>query len=246
MVHLHALLRGAVRTAPARAAAVLVFDLNSGAEASVNPDRTFLAASLIKLPVMGAAYEVWQRKPRLKTAVTRDWVERMITVSDNPATNALIRMVGGVAAVDRFCNQRGLSRFNVAHAIVTQRGARASNTCTAREVVRFLVALDRRHLVNASADEEMWQVLLRQKKRTRIPAGLPKVPWLLVGNKTGTLGNVLHDAGIVHTPRVRYALCVLLSGHRSEAAGNRFCRLVSRLVFETLHGAVAPQAAAIP
>jgi hypothetical protein len=61
-----------------------------------------------------------------------------------------------------------------------------------------------------------------------------------VGNKTGTLSNALHDAAIVRTPRTHYSVCILLSGPRSESRGNRFCRDISRLVFETLHGTTEP------
>jgi hypothetical protein len=107
-------------------------------------------------------------------------------------------------------------------------------------VVELLAALDRRELVNEAADAEMWAVMRRSKKLLRLPAGLPRLPDLEVGNKTGTLGSVLHDAAIVRTSRTRYAVCVLLSRQRGEGSGNAFCRRVSRLVFDTLHGPVVP------
>ena len=107
-------------------------------------------------------------------------------------------------------------------------------------MVDLLVALDQRRLVSETADEEMWRVLLRQKKRHRIPEGIPHRPGVQIGNKTGTLGNALHDAGIVHTPNGRYALCILLSGQKSDASGEKFCRQVSRLVYHSLGGEEPP------
>jgi beta-lactamase class A len=226
--------------APARSAAVYVQDIDTGLTASVNPNREFLAASLIKLPVMAATYELWQSHPKLKNRNTRAWMEAMVTVSDNGCTDRLIDLVGGPEVVTRFCGKHGWKTLKVSHAILNHRGRGGRNVCTAREMAELLVSLDRRELVTKDADAEMWSVLCRQKKRARIPAGVPHRADVQVGNKTGTLGNALHDAGIVHTSNGRYALCILLSGQRSEAAGNDFCKRVSHQVFETLDGAAAP------
>lgn len=226
---------------PARHAAVYVEDLESGLSAAVNPDRKFVAASLIKLPVMAATYRAWTSHPERRTARARAWMEWMITLSDNSSTDRLIDLVGGPEVVTHLCQDRGWTDLRVRHAILNHRGRRGLNTCTARQITKLLVALDHRRLVSPEADEEMWTVLRRQKHLQRIPAGIPKLPGVEVGNKTGTLGMVLHDAGIVHTPRTRYALTILLDHQNSDAAGDRFCRQVSRFVFNVLHGPVREQ-----
>lgn len=235
-------LKSLCASAPARRASVHVQDLETGQTAGANADEEFLAASLIKLPVMATAYERWETRPDLKTATAKTWMEWMITVSDNASTDRLIDLVGGPEKVIDFCEQRGWPQFRVRHAILNHRGRRGNNTCTARQVTEFLAALDARRLVNPEADEEMWKVLCRQKRKLRIPAGVPEGPGILVGNKTGTLSNALHDAGIVHTDRTRYAITILLSGQRGEYRGNKFCKEVSRLVFDTLHGPVTEPA----
>lgn len=229
-------LRDLARQAPSRAAAIYVEDIPSGQIASVNPNRPFVAASLIKLPVMGAVYERWQARPELKTNAVRWWVEQMITVSDNRCTNRLTDFLGGIQVVNRFCQKRGWPNIRFRHALRPYSGPRRANQVTAREIGELLAALDRGKLVNAVADAEMWGVLRRQKLRQRIPAGLPDLPDLEIGSKTGTLPSVLHDAAIIHTPRSRYVLCILLSLPRSEPAGDQFCRLVSRRVFEHMDG----------
>lgn len=236
MQRLTAELQALCANVPARRAAIYVQEIETGLTASVNPNRHFLAASLIKLPVMAAAFQTWEKRPERKTRTALTWLEWMMTVSDNASTDRLIDMVGGPEVVTSLCARRGWENLQVRHAILNHRGRRGLNLCTAREVTEFLVALDRRELISEEADEEMWQVMLRSRKLLRIPAGVPKLPGVEVGNKSGTLGNVLHDAAIVRTPRTRYALCILLSGQRSESAGNRFCQQVSRVVFDTLHG----------
>jgi len=238
MSELQLQLQEAVAHAPARMAAVYVKDIGSGLSAAANPNRQFVAASLIKLPVMGTTYAHWEHHPEQKTANARRWMEWMITVSDNASTDRLIDLVDGPERVTRFCTERGWSTLQVRHAILNHRGRGGRNTCTAREMAELLVKLDRRSLVSAKADEEMWQVLCRSKKLHRIPAGVPRAPGIQVGNKTGTLGNVLHDAAIVRTPRTHYAICILLSGQHGEESGNAFCREISQLVFDTLHGPV--------
>lgn len=223
--------------APARDVGIYVQDVETGLSAGVNPNRLFIAASLIKLPVMAAAFEHWEQRPERKTKNALTWMEWMMTVSDNASTDRLIDMVGGPEIVTAGCAERGWDNLKVRHAIINHRGRRGSNECTAREVAEFLVALDKRELVSPEADQEMWEIMTRSRKLARIPAGIPKLPGVEVGNKTGTLGYVLHDAAIVRTPRVRYAICILINRQRSEYHGNRFCRDVSRKVFELLHGA---------
>lgn len=236
MAELQQELRRRVADAPARKAAVFVQDLETGLTAGANADEQFLSASLIKLPVMAAAYERWARDPELKTKTHLTWMEWMITVSDNASTDRLIDMVGGPEVVIRFCEDRDWPEFRVRHAILNHKGRRGNNICTARQVTQFLAALDERKLVNPEADEEMWELLCRQKRRLRIPAGLPKSQAVQVGNKTGTLSNALHDAGIVRTDRARWAITILMSGQRGEYRGNKFCSEISRLAYDTLHG----------
>jgi beta-lactamase class A len=240
MRRLTAELRQLCARAPARRAAVYVHETETDLTAGVNANRPFTAASLIKLPVMAAAYRLWEEHPERKTRTALAWTEWMITVSDNASTDRLIDLVGGPEVVTQLCANRGWPNLQVRHAILNHRGRGGINRCTAREVTELLVALDRRELVSEEADEEMWQVMRRSRKLKRIPAGIPKLPGVQVGNKTGTLGFVLHDAAIVRTPRTRYAMTVLLSGQRSDAAGDRFCRDLSRHVFNTLHGPAAP------
>jgi len=242
MAGLETRIREQVRKAPARLASVYVQDIESGLVAAANADDDHIAASLIKLPVMGAVYEKWEAEPKRKTRNARTWMEGMITVSDNASTDRLIDLVNGPEVVTRFCADRGWDSLKVRHAIINQRGRRGLNQCTAREIGELLAALDRRELVSESADEEMWQVMCRSKKLRRIPAGVPNAPGILVGNKTGTLSKVLHDSAIVRAPHARYVLCILLTRQRSEPAGDAFCRNISRLVFDTLHGPLDPPA----
>jgi beta-lactamase class A len=212
-----------------------VEDIETGQSAGANPNEPFLAASLIKVPVMAATFACWQDHPERRSRTTLNELEQMITVSDNACTDRLIDLVGGPEQVTSLCRHRGWDHLLVRHAILNHRGRGGTNLCTAREMTELLVALDKRELLGPEADEQMWEVLCRQKKRHRIPAGIPQLAGVVVGNKTGTLGNVLHDAAIVHTPQGRYAICILLSGQKSDAAGERFCRDVSRAVFNAMY-----------
>ncbi len=235
MTRLTTELRTLLRQVPGQDAAAYVIDLPSGLTASVNGDRPFLAASIIKLGVMGAVYELWEKKPQLRTEKARQWMDAMITVSDNASTDHLVDMLGGPARVTAYCRRKGWPHLEMGSKILA-RPIRAPNRVTAREVTELLAEVDRRRLIGEEEDAEMWDMLLRQEKRNRIPAGVPDLPGVEVGNKTGTIKRVLHDAGIVHTPRARYALTVLISRQRSDYSGEKFCQKVSRLVFNHLHG----------
>ena len=93
--------------------AVYVCDLKTGAEGSIN-DHRMQAASLIKLYIMGAVYENYDR---LISQYGQDTIDAnlysMITVSDNDAANALTTYLGsgdasaGMQTVNNYCLEHG-------------------------------------------------------------------------------------------------------------------------------------------
>lgn len=227
-------LRKLASTAPADDAAVYVRDMDTDLVAGIGADHRFLSASVIKLAVMGTAYSLWEEHPELKTSEAQTWMDLMITHSDNASTDHLVDLVGGVARVTEWCKERGWPHLIMRNKIL-QVPIRGANHINAREIGELLTAVERRKLVSETADAEMWELLKRQVKRNRIPAGVADLPGVEVGNKTGTIRKVLHDAAIIHTPTRRYVLVVLLSKHRSEWLGERFCQKVSRAVYDAFH-----------
>ena len=73
-----------------------------------------------------------------------------------------------------------------------------NNVTTPAEMMELLTLVARREIVSAAACEEMLAILRAQQANDRIPHLLPR-PWD-VAHKTGTIGPIRCDAGIIFMP----------------------------------------------
>jgi beta-lactamase class A len=120
-----------------------------------------------------------------------DALEAMITVSDN-GTALLFWHSLGPDNINATLQSLGLAAFHIAG------GDNDDNTATARVIGQYLTLLAQRTLVSAAASDRMIARLERQQINDRLPSQLP--PGTKVAHKTGNLGFVTHDAGIIYTP----------------------------------------------
>jgi beta-lactamase class A len=201
---------------------VVVQHLDHATGAAVNPDRAFEAASLFKLGVMhevfrqrehglldfGAALPITAAAAAWDLGTLRSWgapgqrvavehlLEMMITISDNAAAVTLANRVGW-RQIDAGLADLGLCATRTREPLRT----------TARDMAALLAAIARGEAVSPEASREMAALLLRQRIRDRIPAGVPReIP---VGNKTANLPDATHDVAIVYAPAGPYVLAVL-------------------------------------
>lgn len=167
---------------------VAVKDLSSGRTAYVNPDEVFETASLYKVFVMVELYRQ-QRAGMLSLAEPGllSNLEAMITVSDNDAAEALWRRVG-INNINATMLDLGLPHSQVAFI----------STTTPREMGYLLERIALLRAVDAESSAAMIRTLGRQRINDRLPAGLP--PGTFIAHKTGDLGAMTHDAGIVYAP----------------------------------------------
>ena len=123
-------------------------------------------------------------------------LEAMITISDNGTALALWRSFGP-DNINATLQKLGLGAFHVAT------DDNDDNTASARVIGQYFTLLAQRVLVSAAASDRMLARLERQQLNDRLPSELP--PGTVVAHKTGNLGFVTHDAGIIYTksgPRV--------------------------------------------
>lgn len=198
--------------------AVYCKNLITGEIYSHNPDAPFIAASVIKLWIMGAAFErfsidaaardarfVIERHMKMPScgalaymrdgtaAFADDLVTLMIILSDNTATNILIDWLG-MPAINAFIAKTGggaaLNRrlFDKAAAA---RGAQ--NYVSARATGSLLETIYRGELVSPEASREMLGILKNQRLNSKIPFYLD----CPVAHKTGEDAGITHDAAII-------------------------------------------------
>ncbi|WP_406015488.1 serine hydrolase [Streptomyces sp. NBC_00984] len=112
-------LAAAVEPLPAGAGgarvSVAVLDTGNGARA-VYGDGAFDTASVVKVDMVAALLLLAQDERRALTAVERDRATAVIERSDNASATALLRAIGGPAALDAANARLGLTGTTAAHA----------------------------------------------------------------------------------------------------------------------------------
>ena len=194
-----------------------------------------VAASLIKLYVMGAVYDAVARGTLTHDAVYQS-VYSMITASDNDACNRLVTMLGGgdpvkgMQAVNAFAASIGCTGTQM-NRLMLQPGT--ENFVTASECGAMLRLIYRGACVSADASAEMLTILKAQTVNDRIPASLPQ--GTAVAHKTGNLINLsCGDAGIVLAPGGDYILCAIANHEPSDAQATSAIATLSRTVYNAV------------
>lgn len=227
-------------------------DLESGDYLNLRGDQVFPTASIIKLPILMAFFQdVDAGKIRLnETLVMRpelivggsgtlqdlppwskfsalETVTRMITVSDNTATNMIIRRMGGIGVLNQRFRNWGLQKTVMRNMLPDLRG---TNTTTARELVRTLALLHSGKLLSAQSQTQVLDIMRRVRNRTLLPVGLG--PGARIAHKTGDIGFMLGDAGIVEMPGGRnYLAAVMVKSAYNDLGARDYVQEVSRTVY---------------
>lgn len=180
---------------------------------SINIDEVFKSASVIKLPIFlyGIHYakdldELVEVSPKdivdgsgvLQTLITqerlfsvRDLHALMIVVSDNTATNLLIKRYG-MKRLNNYLQHLGMTKSKLGremrdHMAIAE--GRDNIVCV-RDMVACL-----RAMVSSPAFYDMLHILEKQQFQDKIPAGVNNESFVFF-NKTGELDDIEHDVGL--------------------------------------------------
>ena len=221
---------------------VVIRDLDTNWEISLNKDMLLPSASLVKIPVMlscfyaeadgkisikdGLAIKGSQRVAGSKVlgnfpAGSKFTVEElfapMITQSDNTAANALIDLLG-FDSLNAYFKKMGLKNTNIARNMMDfeERKEGQENYTTAYDMAYLLDGLYNRQFLSKEVSEKCLVLLGEQKINDRIPRMLPQCE-VFVAHKTGLERQVCHDVGIVYTKKGNFLICVLVK-HTSRFA----------------------------
>lgn len=223
-----------------------------------NRDRRFVAASVIKLPVMLACFDkirkgnlrlddVFVLKKRMKTGgsgilkayktgtklTLRQLLKLMIFRSDNTAANMMIEITGDKYIQD-FMRRKSYNNTVLSRRIMDLYARRQGreNYISCEDVEKMLAELYNGYNRNDRLSIFMMRFLLSQKINDRIPRGLPSgIP---VAHKTGLERSVVHDAGIVFLPAADYILCVFTQSKAGYREAKKFIADISRTVYNFL------------
>lgn len=207
---------------------VYVCNLIKNTEGNID-SHPMQAASLIKLYIMGAVYENYETLLQTYSADTlNNYLNPMITVSDNDAANALVEILGngdttvGMATVNTFCQNHGFTDTSMGR-LLLQSNENGDNYTSANDCGRFLKEIYQTYN-NTSSDgtlahaDAMYGLLKMQERRNKIPADMPE--GVNVANKTGELDTVENDAGIVYNTAKGIDLVICFMSENLSNTGN--------------------------
>jgi beta-lactamase class A len=100
---------------------------------------------------------------------------------------------------------------------------------TPRELAQLLTLIANHQTLSESACEEMLDILSRQKFNQIIPLHLS--PWTKVAHKTGSLGGVRNDVGVVYGPQP-YVIALMSKKLANEVDGSQKLARISGLIYE--------------
>ena len=237
-------------------AGVYVRDLEGQGSYGVRPNESFFSASVIKIPIMAAVFrkiesgelsldeshetteEDWaagagtlQYEEPGESYTVEKYLAKMMTESDNVATNALIRLVGGPGYVNSVARDLGAENTHLYQPVSSERAAipALDNRTTPRDMAEMLAAIESGEAVEGRADD-MMALLGTNEFEDGIENGLPD--GAEVKNKGGWLFKVYADAGIVEHDGERYIISIFSKYGPATKEGGEITDRISEEVWE--------------
>ncbi|MBX3077248.1 serine hydrolase [Candidatus Obscuribacterales bacterium] len=233
-------------------AGVFAINLDNGQYVDSHGRDKFSSASMIKLPILVSLLMAVERgectmddeleirqdlitsgsgilqwKPVGTKLSVKRAAQLMIIVSDNTATNMLIDKLGGFDRVNKDFHRWGLKQTKVNNWLVDVEG---TNTTCPYDLVYLLGRVDHGELVNPEHRAFMYDIMGHCKNRSLLVPGLG--PGAKIIHKTGTIGIMVGDAGIVTTSGgTRYAVSIQCQRKRNDTHANNFIREASRRIY---------------
>lgn len=234
---------------------IYFIDLESGRELSINGERKSPGASIVKVPIMAAAFHLAEsgslemskiiklrKEDKLggsgvlqwmkpgKEYTIRNLIRMMIVLSDNTATRLIVRQMS-LAAINDYMLSLGLIGTRIVDAtMLNEPPKEALNLTTAADMAHLIALIKRPGTFTAEAREEMLSHMQNQRYRWGIWRGVPK--GILVADKTGNVQGVLNDAGIVYSPAGNYIISILTSGFMYKKDARRIINKISDATYQ--------------
>ncbi len=240
-------------------AGVYVQDLEGDFGYGVRPDEEFFTASIIKVPVMvavyrkvdqgelsfsqmieikeedwaaGAGWLQWERAGTKQTV--GDLLLLMMTQSDNVATNALVRTVGGADHVNEVARSLGAANTLLYQKVSSERAAipQLDNRTTPRDMAAMMQQIAEGEAASEKSCEYMIELMDLNELDWWLDAGLPADVY--AANKAGWLHEVYDDVGIVKAGDRPYVIAILSKyGSGDVDQGRILIEDLSRIAWES-------------
>ena len=233
---------------------VFVWSLDNHNYASINSKKVYSAASIIKLPVLIQLYKSVEaeqfgiRDSMFLTEYYRssgsgnmqyaqagnrysiyDLAKVMIQDSDNTATNMLMSKIGSMNDINAALKNWGIKHTHVQTWLPDLTG---TNYTTAQDMAQLLynISDDNNSFLNVNSQSDIIKIMGNVKNVNLIKAGLPENVDFY--HKTGDIGTMLGDAGIVIMPSgKRYIVVILANRPHNHPNGKLYIQEASKIIY---------------
>ncbi len=235
--------------------AIFVWDYDSGKYVDIQGSKPYPAASIIKIPVLIRLFKSIEanqltiydemlltpyykadgsgdlkRKPSNSRYTIDELAKVMIQKSDNSATNMIISAVGGMTDINSGIRNWGLKSTYVNNWLPDLVG---TNYTTARDLATILYNLDNPGFLSLNSREYIVDYMSHVENNRLIQAGL--APNALFVHKTGDIGKMLGDAGIVFAPNgKKYIVVILANRPYNSPQGKNFIQKASNIIYNIM------------
>ncbi|MBP3820116.1 serine hydrolase [bacterium] len=233
--------------------AIYVWDYDTGNYIDINASQTYPTASIIKIPVLIDLFKSiennqvalddvmslteyyrtegsgsLQFKAENSKYTIDELANRMITESDNSATNMLMSKIGGMPDVNAQARSWGLKNTEVHTWLPDLKG---TNFSTAREMGTMLYNIDSNEkFLTQTSRNKIFEYMGHVHNDRLIQAGLGAGAKFY--HKTGDIGSMLGDAGIVITPNgKKYIVVIFARRPHNSIAGKDFIVKASKIIY---------------
>ena len=243
---------------------VYLVDLDTGDYFSLNGEETFAAASMIKVPILVAFFEdVDAGKIRLDEMLSMqesdlasgsgemqfhgvgtqytalETAANMIIISDNTATNMLIRRLGGIEALNQRFREWGLQQTVLRNPLPDLEG---TNTTSPKELSNLLARISEGDLISMKSRDRLLEIMQQTVNNSLLPASLGE--GATIAHKTGDIGSLTGDVGLVDMPNgKRYAITVMVKRPHNDALAYELVVQIGAVAYDYLNASATPPTA---
>ena len=234
---------------------IYVWEYEQGQYVNINANELYPAASIIKLPILVRLFksiEANQLKLFDEMKLTEQYrssgsgnlqyaqagnsytidhlAKIMIQDSDNTSTNMIMSKIGGMDDINIGLRDWGINTTYVRTWLPDLEG---TNKTTAMDMAKILYNLDNPGFLNINSREYIIDYMSHVKNDRLIQAGLGEGALFI--HKTGDIGKMLSDAGIVFAPNgQKYIIVILAKRPHNSYQGKEYIVKASELIYKTI------------
>ncbi|MEL6814063.1 MAG: serine hydrolase [Cyanobacteria bacterium J06598_3] len=237
-------------------------DVDTGNYASAGGQEAIAAASTIKLPILLAFFEEidagrmdlnqtmaiapeqiaegsgeMQMSPPGTQFTALEVATQMIVGSDNTATNMMIDLMGGAAALNKRFTNYGLEKTQLTSPLPDLKG---TNTTSARDLAHTMLLISQGDSLTMRSRDRILNILNRTYNKSLIPSGLEE-KGALTYNKTGDIQSVLGDVSLVDVSNgKRYVIATLVERPTNDRRAVEVIHRISERTYQEAEKAIQP------